>query len=88
MIESWAMNSSPDQTPERDVQRDRRNAYALIMSMADVTWRMFVPSVIFVGLGLWLGLSTHLGPWLAGLGLVVGLTTSFFLVKQQIGAVK
>jgi hypothetical protein len=56
--------------------------------MADVTWRMFIPSVIFVGLGLWLGLHMNIGPWPAGVGLVVGLTTSFFLVKQLIGAAK
>lgn len=54
--------------------------------MADTTWRMFVPAVIFVGLGLWADLSWGTKPWLTVLGAVIGLAAGIMLIRQQLRA--
>lgn len=59
---------------------------SLLLSMADTTWRMFVPAVIFVGLGLWADLSWGTKPWLTVLGAVIGLAAGIMLIRQQLRA--
>jgi len=82
------MKSSADPREELDVSRSRANAFSLILSMADTTWRMFTPSIILVGLGIWADLKIGTRPWLAVAGAVLGLTASILLVKRQLGVVK
>lgn len=56
----------------------------LIMSMADTTWRMFVPTVGLLLLGNMLDEQWHTKPWLLLAGVSIGACVSAVLVKQQI----
>ena len=60
----------------------------LIMSMADTTWRMFVPAVGFTLLGAWADNALGTKPALMFIGIVVGAALAFLLVKKQIDLIK
>lgn len=60
----------------------------LLLTMADTTWRIFVPATLFVGLGLWGDVSFGSKPWLTLLGVVIGFAAAGLLVRKQINIVK
>ena len=78
------MSSNLDQREERSVSQDRDNTFALIMSMADTTWRMFTPPAIFVTIGIFTDLRLHTKPWITIVSAVIGLGFSILLVKKQL----
>jgi len=82
------MTTKPRQSEERVVSPDRDSTYALIMSMADTTWRMFTPPAIFVTIGIFADLSLRTKPWITLVSLVVGLFFSVLLVKKQLRSFK
>lgn len=57
---------------------------SLILSMADTTWRMFVPATLFVGLGLWADLNWGTKPWLTFVGTILGLAAGVYLIRKQL----
>jgi hypothetical protein len=61
---------------------------SLIWSMADTTWRMFVPPALFVWGGLSADLSWGTKPWLTLLSAVLGLGVSVLLVRKQLKQVQ
>lgn len=60
----------------------------LLGTMADTTWRMFVPTVGFILLGFWADTSWQTKPWLTFVGLVIGSLITAGLIKQQFKRVK
>ena len=56
----------------------------LITSMADTTWRMFVPTIGLLLAGNALDASYGTKPWFLLLGVSVGALISLVLIKQQI----
>jgi putative F0F1-ATPase subunit (Ca2+/Mg2+ transporter) len=54
------------------------------VSMADTTWRMFVPPAVLVTAGLWADVRFGTRPWLTVLGAAVGLVGSVLLVRVQL----
>lgn len=68
--------------------RDRENARKLLMSAADTTWRMFVPPLILVPVGIFIDLKLHTMPWLTILAAVMGLAVAVGLVGRQLRGVK
>lgn len=54
-------------------------------TLADTTWRIFVPVTLFVGLGLWFDL-THSAtkPWVTVAGLIVGFILAGLLINRQL----
>lgn len=61
------------------------SATVLLMfaTIADTTWRMFVPIIGLVILGVWLDNLWHTKPWLTVAGTVLGIIISFALIVQQ-----
>ena len=80
----WKMRTKTEPEPERDQAQGRKYALELIVSMADTTWRMFVPPGVLVTAGLWADLHWGTKPWLTIVGLVVGLALSILLVRAQL----
>jgi hypothetical protein len=78
------MRTKNESKPERDAAIGRRYALELIVSMADTTWRMFVPPAVLVPAGLWADLKWGTKPWLTLVGLLVGLSLSVLLVRAQL----
>ncbi|MGB2787487.1 MAG: AtpZ/AtpI family protein [Candidatus Saccharimonadaceae bacterium] len=53
-------------------------------TIADTTWRLFIPSIGLLLLGVYLDYSFGTKPWLMIIGLVVGVTLSVVLVVLQL----
>lgn len=74
------------------VQSDQKtdvDATAIMMqTIIGTTWRMFVPSIGLMLVGLWADLMLHTKPWLMFVGIIVGLVTSAGLIYQQIRFIK
>lgn len=65
--------------------RDGQLPSTLVLStIADTTWRILVPAVLCVGLGIWADLRLTTKPWLTIAGLVAGLVLGALLVRMQI----
>ena len=56
----------------------------LLGTIGDTTWRMFVPSVGFTLLGVWLDSVFGLKPWLMIVGIILGFAMAVILVKRQV----
>lgn len=65
-----------------------QNTATLLLTMADTTWRVFVPTILFTGLGIWGDLSVGSKPWLTFTGLIIGLIIAGLLVQKQIKTIK
>lgn len=63
-------------------------ARTLLVSAADTTWRMFVPTIGFTFLGVWLDSSWHTKPWLMFVGVVLGFAFAYLLVRRQYMSLK
>ena len=62
----------------------RSDGLYLMTSMADTTWRMFVPVLGLLLIGNALDEQFHTKPWLLLLGAALGGCIAAFLIKQQI----
>lgn len=58
------------------------------MTIGDTTWRMFVPSIGFTLIGVWLDSVFDTKPWLMFGGIILGFFGAYLLVANQIKAVK
>ncbi len=81
------MSKQPSTGDGSDVKNEtslRSGGLYLITSMADTTWRMFVPTVglLLVGNALDERFSTK--PWLLLVGVAVGGCISALLIKRQL----
>lgn len=56
----------------------------LMLTIADTTWRLFIPSVGLTILGLVLDKQFGTKPWLMIAGIVVGAAIAYLLVRMQI----
>ncbi len=54
------------------------------VTIGDTTWRLFVPSVGLMLIGIWLDQILGTKPWLMIVGLVLGVVVAILLVKQQL----
>lgn len=67
-----------------DDNSSQSSATYLIASMADTTWRMFVPTVGLLLVGNWLDGLYGSKPWLLLIGAFVGACISAYLIKRQL----
>lgn len=62
----------------------RGTALVIFGTIADTTWRLFVPVIGLLILGLWLDSKTDNDkPWFGLLGVLLGCATAFLLVRLQ-----
>jgi positive regulator of sigma E activity len=67
---------------------DRSTVILLLGTMADTTWRMFVPILVLLLIGLLLDKQLHTTPWIMTAGLILGTAFAYLLVKQQLKKVR
>jgi Putative F0F1-ATPase subunit Ca2+/Mg2+ transporter len=67
-------DGSPAQPPKLRVGRE----------IAETTWRMAVPVVLFAFIGIFADIKFGSAPWLTLLGVVIGFYFAVVLIKQQI----
>lgn len=58
----------------------------MVGTIADTTWRMFIPSIGGTLLGLWADRSWGTTPWLMIAGIALGATIAGLLVWRQLTA--
>ena len=81
------MSKPPDDSNRASTEKSRESqsdSLYLIMSMADTTWRMFVPTVGLLLVGNVLDEQWHTKPWLLLAGVAIGVCIAALLVKQQL----
>lgn len=84
------MGNLPDHDSSDKVGAASRGLHArtLLASAADTTWRMFVPTIGFTMLGVWLDQQWHTKPWLMFVGIALGFVFACLLVRRQYLALK
>jgi len=82
------MSTSPNNGDDSNVPPSSSTVILLLTTMADTTWRLFVPSVGFTILGLVLDKQFGMTPWLMILGIILGSTIAILLVTAQVKKVK
>lgn len=63
---------------------DRSSVLYLLGSMADTTWRLFVPILSLLLVGDYLDKQWHTKPWLMLLGSALGASIAALLIKRQL----
>lgn len=73
--------SRPD-TPEPP--KDTSTVILLLGTIADTTWRMFVPTLTGIVGGFFTDKALGTTPWLFALGTILGCIIAGLLIKQQL----
>lgn len=71
-------------TPGSHKARSESATIALLIDMADTTWRMFVPTVSLLLVGRYFDVRLSTKPWLMLAGAALGAVIAALLVKQQL----
>lgn len=71
-------------TPGSDTARSRSVATAVLLDMADTTWRMFVPIVGLLLIGRYADTQLASKPWLMLGGAAIGSIIAMLLIKSQL----
>ncbi|HEY1085290.1 MAG TPA: AtpZ/AtpI family protein [Candidatus Saccharimonadales bacterium] len=78
------MSTSSDKHDTPAAPPDHSTVVFMLGTIADTTWRMFVPTVGLMCGGYWADQTFGTKPWLFIVGLVVGSGIAILLVKQQL----
>jgi F0F1-type ATP synthase assembly protein I len=70
-------------TPAKDTSAERRQLN-IGVELADTTWRIAVPVVLFACLGIVIDRNTGSKPWMTLLGVVIGFFIAAYLIKKQL----
>ena len=82
------MSTSSDKHDTPVPPPDHSTVVLLIGTIADTTWRMFVPTLGGVAVGLWIDKITDTAPWCGLGGLAVGIAITVVLMKKQFQKLK
>ncbi len=77
-----------DSSARGDHHRDSSDSVVLLLTMADTTWRIFVPIILLVGVGIWADVNFNTKPLITFLGLAIGALIAVALVRMQIKKIK
>lgn len=73
---------SPQKSDGRETPPEPRST-VVFMTIADTTWRMFVPSIGSTFLGIWCDSTFGTSPWLLFAGVILGFILAALAVRQQ-----
>lgn len=82
------MGTSQNDGDKTPTPPDKSTVILMLGTMVDTTWRMFVPTIGLMLVGLWIDQKFHTTPLLAFTGLVAGAALAYALVRRQIKRVK
>ena len=79
------MEKSPNSDTDKvSAPRNESSSFVLLTSMADTTWRMFVPTLPLIMAGDCLDQLYGTKPWLLLAGAVVGGVIAAWLIRRQL----
>lgn len=82
------MSTSPDKTDVPETPPSNTTVILLLGTIADTTWRMFVPVILGTVGGMWLDSGWHSQPVMSIAGLLLGAAITAVLIRQQLRNVK
>lgn len=82
------MGTSQDDGDRKPAPPDKSTVVLLLGTIADTTWRMFIPTIGLTVLGLLADKALHTTPWVMTFGIVLGVVVAYLLVRKQIKEVK
>ncbi|PID99441.1 hypothetical protein CSA80_01620 [Candidatus Saccharibacteria bacterium] len=71
-------------TPGSDKAHSKGATAAVLLDMADTTWRMFVPTIGLLLLGRHYDVRFGTKPWFMLIGVAVGALLAALLIKRQV----
>lgn len=71
-------------TSDRSVASKQTPKLRVGREIADTTWRMTVPVMIFAFIGIFADIRLNTKPWLTLVGAIIGFYFAFVLIKRQI----
>jgi len=77
------MNTSPKNSDGNDMPPKSSTVILLLLTFADTTWRLFIPSVGFTLLGVLLDKQLGTTPWAMIAGVIIGVAAAIGLVRLQ-----
>ena len=82
------MGTSPNNRDDKGTPPKSSTVILLLLTMGDTTWRMFVPVIGLMVLGLLADQWLHTKPWIMIIGLVAGIFLAAVLIKNQFKKVR
>ena len=76
------MKSSPKNSDEPPTPPESSSVILLLKDIGDVTWRMFAPILVGIGVGVMIDGSASTGPWGVVGGIVLGLAITIALMRN------
>lgn len=80
-----APNDTPSGTPHEPPKQS--TVLLLLGTIADTTWRMFVPIVGMLLLGVWIDKTYATLPWAMIVLLIIGILVAAELIRRQLNTV-
>lgn len=81
------MTTSPNKGDDHPLP-PKHSTVLLMLTIADTTWRLFVPIIGLTILGLVADKQMDTKPWVMITGIIIGMLVAVLLVRQQIKKVK
>ena len=78
------MRAKSDDERTQEPPRNPSAAMLLLGTIADTTWRMFIPIIGLLLIGDWLDRTYGTKPWLMLIGAAAGIGISWYLIRKQL----
>lgn len=78
------MSTSPNKGDDNPVPPSASTVVLLLLTIADTTWRLFIPSVGFTIIGLVLDKQLNTTPWVMISSIILGTGVAILLVRKQL----
>lgn len=82
------MATSPTKGDDPKVPPTSSTVILLLATLGDTTWRMFVPTIGLMLLGLWIDTQLNTKFWLTILGILIGSIIAGLLIRNQLRNVR
>lgn len=82
------MSTSQHDGDQKPTPPDKSTVILLLLTMGDTTWRMFVPIIGLLLLGILADTQLGTKPWMMISGLLIGVCLTAVLIAKQIKKVK
>jgi len=82
------MSASQTDNEKKPTPPNGSTVILLLTTIADTTWRMFVPTIGLTILGLLADKALQTTPWIMVVGIILGAYLAYVLVRRQIKKVQ
>lgn len=80
--------TSPDKKGDEKSLPPKQSTVLLLVTIADTTWRLFIPTIGLTIAGLLLDKQFGTKPWIMAVSMAVGIAVALLLTRSQLKKVK